>query len=423
MNYEPTITFARKLDQQDPLKKFRSRFLLPRHNGKAAIYLCGNSLGPLPKATKSFLLQELEDWGKLGVDGHVHARRPWLEYHKLAKRTLSKITGAKPLEVIAMNQLTVNLHLLLVSFFRPTGKRFKILTEAGAFSSDQYVFESQLKFHGYNSKEGLIELRPREGEFCLRTEDIISAIKRHADEIALVLFGAVQYYTGQFFDLKAITAAAHQAGAYAGFDLAHAVGNVVLNLHDDDVDFAAWCSYKYLNSGPGAVAGAFVHERHAHNTGLPRFSGWWGHDEKERFLMKKEFHAMPGVDGWQLSNHPVLLGAAHLASLKIIEEAGMKRLRKKSEQLTGYLEFLLNSVDPGHDTFEQITPKDSKERGCQLSLYMKRDGKKIFKRLSTSGVIADWREPNVIRLAPAPLYNTFEEVFRFGEVFARAVGS
>ena len=394
---------------------------MPQLNGKAAIYLTGNSLGLLPKATKSFLLQELEDWGRLGVEGHVNARRPWLEYHKLTKRTLAKITGAKPVEVVAMNQLTVNLHLLLVSFFRPRGKRFKILTEAGAFSSDQYVFESQLKFHGYDPAEALIELKPRPGEFCLRTDDIIGAIEKSADEIALVLFGAVQYYTGQFFDIRKITAAAHRAGAYAGFDLAHAVGNVVLNLHDDDVDFAAWCSYKYLNSGPGAVAGAFVHERHANDTGLPRFSGWWGHNEEERFLMKKGFRPMRGVDGWQLSNHPILLGAAHLSALEIIEEAGLKRLRKKSEQLTGYLEFLLDIIDPDHEVFEQITPKNPNERGCQLSLYMKRDGKKIFNRLLPSGVIADWRQPDVIRLAPTPLYNTFGEVFRFYEIFSTAL--
>lgn len=422
MKYEQSIKFARRLDREDPLKKFRKRFVLPQVDGKAAIYFTGNSLGPLPRTTKSHLLQELEDWGRLGVEGHVHARRPWLEYHKLSKQALAKITGARPGEVVAMNQLTVNLHLLLVSFFRPAGKRFKILTEAGAFSSDQYVFDSQLKFHGYNPQEGLIELRPRAREYCLRTEDIVSAIEKNADEIALVLFGAVQYYTGQFFDIKKITAAAHQAGAYAGFDLAHAVGNVVLDLHRDDVDFAAWCSYKYLNSGPGAVAGAFVHERHAHNAAIPRFSGWWGNDEKERFLMKKEFHPMPGVDGWQLSNHPVLLGAAHLAALTIIQEAGMKALRKKSEQLTGYLEFLLDAIDPRCEAYEQITPKNPKERGCQLSLYMKRDGKKVFKRLSASGVIADWREPDVIRLAPAPLYNTFEEVFRFAEIFSRTLG-
>lgn len=421
MRYEPSLPFARQLDRQDPLRAFRSRFVLPRLNGKAAIYLTGNSLGLLPRSTKTFVLQELEDWGRLGVEGHVHARRPWMEYHKLTKRALAKITGSKPIEVVAMNQLTVNLHLLLVSFFRPAGKKFKILTEAGAFSSDQYVFESQLKFHGYDPADALIELKPRPGEFCLRTGDIIDAIEKNADELALVLFGGVQYYTGQFFDMKEITRAAHQAGAYAGFDLAHAVGNVILNLHDDDVDFAAWCSYKYLNSGPGAVAGAFVHERHANSSALPRFSGWWGHDEKERFLMKKGFRPMTGVDGWQLSNHPILQGAAHLAALQIIEEAGMKRLRKKSEQLTGYLEFLLDLIDPEHKDFAQITPKNPKERGCQLSIYMQRDGRKIFNRLLPSGVIADWREPDVIRLAPTPLYNTFEEIFRFAEIFSASL--
>lgn len=421
MKFENSLQFARDMDHGDQLRSFRKRFHIPLVNGKPAIYFTGNSLGLQPRSTKKFVVDELEDWAKLGVEGHVHARHPWVEYHKFTKKALATITGAKPIEVVAMNQLTVNLHLLLVSFYRPTPKRFKILIEAGAFSSDQYVVESQLKYHGIDPSRGLIELQPREGESILRTEDILEAIRKNGDELALVLFGAVQYYTGQFFNMKAITAAGHEAGAVVGFDLAHAIGNVVMNLHKDDVDFAAWCSYKYLNSGPGAIAGAFVHERFAHDNTLPRFTGWWGHNEQERFLMKKGFRPMPGVDGWQLSNHPVLLGAAHLAALEIFEEAGMKNLRRKSEQLTGYLEYLLNRLDPEHHLYRLLTPSGVKERGCQLSVFMKMNGRKIFDKITKAGVIADWREPDVIRLTPTPLYNTFEEVFRFGKIMASAL--
>ncbi len=421
MEFKNSIAFAKGLDKQDTLKSFRSRFHIPKLNGKTAIYLTGNSLGLQPKSTKSFLQQELDDWADLGVEGHVHARRPWLYYHKFAKKSLAKIAGAKPSEVVAMNQLTVNLHLMMVSFYTPTKERFKILTEHGAFSSDQYAFESQLKFHGLSVEDALIELKPREGEFTLRTEDILAAIENHKDQIALVIFGGVQYYTGQFFNIPKITDAAHKAGALAGFDLAHAIGNASLNLHKDNVDFAVWCSYKYLNSGPGAIAGAFVHERHGVNFSGPRFSGWWGHDEKARFQMKKGFQPMEGIDGWQLSNFPILPGAAHLASLEIFDEAGIKNLRKKSELLTGYLEFLLNGVNAKQKLFTLLTPTNPKERGCQLSLFMLRDGKKIFQKLTKAGVIADWREPNVIRIAPTPLYNSFEDVFRFAEIFGKSV--
>lgn len=421
MTFENSLQFARRMDRNDPLRSLRKEFHIPVVNGKPAIYLTGNSLGLQPRSARKFVEAELEDWARLGVEGHVHARRPWMEYHKFTKNLLAKIAGAKPAEVVAMNQLTVNLHLLLVSFYNPGPKRFKVLTEAGAFSSDQYVLESQLKFHGIEPREGLIELKPRAGETYLRTEDIVQAIDENANELALILFGGVQYYTGQFFDIKNITAAGHRAGAVVGFDLAHAIGNVVLNLHRDGVDFAAWCSYKYLNSGPGAIAGAFVHERHGHNDLLPRFAGWWGHDERERFLMKKGFEAMPGVDGWQLSNPPILQSALHLAALELFGKAGMKNLRKKSEQLTGYLEFVLKAIDPRQEAFSQITPRNPKERGCQLSIYMKAHGRKIFDRVVKAGVIADWREPDVIRLAPAPMYNTFEDVFRFGQIFAKAV--
>lgn len=419
--FENTIQFARSLDRKDPLKEFRKQFHIPKIKGKTSIYFTGNSLGLQPKTTKKFIQQELDDWASLGVEGHVHAKRPWVYYQRFSKKALAQLVGGKETEVVAMNQLTVNLHLLLVSFYRPTEKRFKIITEHGAFSSDQYAFESQIKFHGLDPEKTLIELKPRADESVIRTEDILQAIQLHADELALVIFGGVQYYTGQFFNIKAITQAGHQAGAVVGFDLAHAIGNVPLNLHDDDVDFAAWCSYKYLNSGPGAIAGAFVHERFENAFSLPRFAGWWGHDEAERFQMRKGFKPIAGVDGWQLSNHPILLSAAHLASLAIFQKAGIKKLRKKSEAMTGFLEFILNDIDPTGKFYKILTPANVNERGCQLSIFMKSRGKEVFVQLSKSGIVADWREPNVIRVAPVPLYNTFEEVFRFGEVFRKAL--
>lgn len=417
MKFENSLAFARKLDKQDTLRSFRQEFHLPKIKGKTAIYFTGNSLGLQPKSAKASVNQELEDWAALGVEGHVHARRPWLYYHKFSKKALARLVGAKTGEVVSMNQLTVNLHLMMASFYRPTKTRYKILTEAGAFSSDQYAFESQLKFHHINTEDGLIELKPRVGEFTLRTEDILKAIEDHKEELALVIFGAVQYYSGQFFNIKEIAAAARKAGANVGFDLAHAIGNVPLKLHDDEVDFAVWCSYKYLNSGPGGIAGAFVHEKHATDFNLPRLSGWWGHDEKARFQMKKGFIPMEGADGWQLSNFPILSGAANLASLEIFEKAGIKKLRAKSILLTGYLEYLLESIPSYSDYFTIITPSTPTERGCQLSLLMKKNGKRVFNKLSKAGVIADWREPDVIRVAPVPLYNSFEDVFRFYEVF------
>lgn len=420
-SFKNSLAFARSLDRDDPLREFKKKFLLPTYLGKKGIYLVGNSLGLQPRQTKQFILEELDDWETLGVEGHVHARRPWVRYHHFTKKMLSVLVGAKPSEVVAMNQLTVNLHLMMVSFFRPQGVRCKILVEAGAFSSDQYAFESQLRFHGLDPKECLIELKPREGDYTLRTKDIIDAIEENANELALVIFGGVQYYTGQFFEMQPIAAAAKKAGAIVGFDLAHAVGNTILNLHRDEVDFAVWCSYKYLNSGPGAIAGAFVHDKHSKRFDLPRFAGWWGHDEKERFKMKKGFRAIPGVDGWQLSNVPILQAAAHLASLKIFEEAGMKELRRKSVALTGFLEFLLGEIDPAEKKFNIITPKNPQERGCQLSLLMKHKGKFVFNQLVKHGVYADWREPDVIRVAPVPLYNSFEDVFRFSEIFKGAL--
>ncbi|MBL7872223.1 MAG: kynureninase [Cyclobacteriaceae bacterium] len=421
MKFENSLTFARQLDRQNSLKSFRKQFHLPKVKGKTAIYFTGNSLGLQPKSVKNSIAQELNDWAALGVEGHTYAKRPWLYYHKFSKKALARLVGAKPIEVVGMNQLTVNLHLMMATFYQPTKKRFKIITEAGAFSSDQYAFESQLKFHGIDPSEGLIELKPRAGEFTLRTEDISQSIHDHRNELALVIFGAVQYYSGQFFNLKEITKAGHAAGGYVGFDLAHAMGNVSMSLHAHGVDFAVWCGYKYLNSGPGGIAGAFVHEKHATNFALPRLAGWWGHDEKARFQMKKGFNPMHGVDGWQLSNFPVLSGAAQLASLELFEKAGIKNLRKKSVQLTNYFEYLLTSIDGHAEYFSIITPNNAKDRGCQLSILMKKNGRKVFNQLTKNGVIADWREPDVIRVAPVPMYNTFEEVFIFCEIFRKAM--
>jgi kynureninase len=390
------------------------------------IYFTGNSLGLQPKSTAKYIQQELSDWSKYGVEGHFQAKHPWLSYHEQFSKPVSKIVGAKPSEVIMMNQLTSNLHFLLVSFYRPTKERYKILCEAKAFPSDQYVLESQVKFHGYNPDDAIIEVAPRAGEDCIRHEDILSAIEKNKNELALIFIGGVNYYSGQVFDMKSITEAAHNAGAMAGFDLAHAAGNIKLNLHDWNVDFAAWCTYKYLNSGPGSVGGAFVHQRH-HSGDLPRFAGWWGHDKSTRFKMEKGFKPIPTAEGWALSNVPVISMACHKASVTIFEEAGMNALTTKSEKLTGYLEFIIEEINSkviptrmpdgqaaiGSHKLEIITPK---ERGCQLSIIAHGLGKPFHEKLIRHGVIADWREPNVIRMAPAPLYNSFEDVFRLGEI-------
>ncbi|HNP94304.1 MAG TPA: kynureninase [Cyclobacteriaceae bacterium] len=418
MKFENSLAFARKLDRQDPLALRRKDFEVPRHNGKSVVYFVGNSLGLQPKTTRKFVNEELDDWSSLAVEGHFHGKRPWLYYHKFSKKVLAKLVGAKPLEVVAMNQLTVNLHLMMVSFYRPTKKRFKIIIESGAFSSDQYAVETQIRFHQLNPSDTLVELKPRPDEHALRTEDIIAAIKEHGDQLALVLLPGVQYYSGQFFEIKKITKAAHEAGAIAGFDLAHAVGNVPLQLHKDDVDFAVWCSYKYLNSGPGGIAGAFIHERHKNNTSIPRFAGWWGHSESERFQMKKGFKPMAGADGWQLSNVPILASAAHLASLQVFDSTSMAQLRKKSLLLTGYLHFLLNEIDNSERLFEIITPTNPDMRGCQLSILMRKNGKKVFSGLMKRGIYTDWREPDVIRAAPVPLYNSFSDVYIFASTFA-----
>lgn len=428
MDFENTLEFAQSLDQQDELRDYRNQFHIPQHNGKDCIYFTGNSLGLQPKTTEKYLKQELEDWKNLGVEGHFEGKRPWFHYHKFTKEALAKIVGAKPVEVVALNNLTSNLHFMMVSFYRPSKKRYKIIAEAGAFPSDQYALETQIKFHAtvhdepvFDPNDALVELKPREGEHTLRKEDIITKIKEIGEELALVMIGGVQYYTGQFFDIKSITQAAHDVGAYAGFDLAHGVGNVPVNLHDSEVDFAVWCSYKYLNSGPGGTSGIFVHEKHGKNSELPRFGGWWGHSEEQRFLMKKGFIPMEGADGWQLSNVNVLTSAAHLASLEIFNEVSIDRLRAKSVKLTGYLEYLINELNVDSDYLEIITPSDPEQRGCQLSLFVNKNGRRVFEYLTKHGVIADWREPNVIRVAPVPLYNTFEDVYRFVSLLKEAL--
>ena len=419
--FENTLEYAQKMDREDPLANYRTQFHIPKtKDEKDTIYLCGNSLGLQPKSTKDAVLQELTDWENLGVEGHFHAKNPWLPYHEFLTEQYAKIVGAKPSEVVAMNTLTVNLHLLMVSFYTPTATRFKIIIEGGAFPSDQYAVKSQIEFHGFDPENALIELTPRDGEDTLRTEDILDVIEREGDALALVMLGGVNYYTGQFYDLETITKAAHKVGAIAGFDLAHAAGNIPLNLHDWNVDFACWCSYKYLNSGPGSVAGAFVHERHA-DTNRPRFTGWWGHDKKTRFKMGPDFHPIKSVEGWQLSNPPILSLAAVKASLDIFNTIGMDALREKSLQLTDYFYFLLDGLD--QSKFKVITPRHHDERGAQFSIVVYGNGRSIFEALEAAGVICDWREPDCIRVAPVPLYNNFEDIYKFTEIFAAALSA
>ncbi|HEY0677672.1 MAG TPA: kynureninase [Chitinophagaceae bacterium] len=423
MNFENSLDFARGLDDQDPLKHFRKKFYIPHLNGKEVVYFTGNSLGLQPRTTKDYVNQELDDWAELGVEGHFHARNPWFPYHEIFPAQLSKIVGCLPQEVVVMNQLTVNIHLLMVTFYRPSKERFRIICEARAFPSDQYALESQVRLHGFDPHDAIIEVEPRKGEHTIRTEDIIETIKKHGNETALVFFGGVNYYSGQLFDMKAITAAAHEAGAYAGFDLAHAAGNVKLELHDWNVDFACWCSYKYLNSGPGGVAGVYIHDRHARNKDLPRFAGWWGYPKATRFVMQKGFEAIPTAEGWQLSNAPILSMAAHKAALDIFDEAGMDMLVAKSRKLTDYLLFILDEVNASQSSVsvELITPREYSERGCQVSMLIPVRGREIFDRLIEQGVIADWREPDVIRIAPVPLYNTFEDIYRFGNIISNTL--
>jgi kynureninase len=438
MRYENTLASAQALDAQDPLRPFREQFIIPKQvvlggdfNTDSLTpsetisveiapqndirYFCGNSLGLQPKAIRQALLNELDHWAEHGVEGHFRGELPWMYYHKFLTQQTARLVGALPQEVVVMNTLTVNLHLMMASFYRPSSTRFKIVMEAGAFPSDQYAMESQVRWHGLDPDVAIIEVAPREGEDILRTEDILQSIEDHGESVALVMFGGVNYYTGQFYDLEKIAAAGHRIGAKVGFDLAHAAGNLPLQLHQWGPDFAVWCSYKYLNSGPGGSSGVFVHERHANSPDLPRLAGWWGHDEAERFKMKKGFRPMRGAEGWQISNAQILSLAAHKASLDIFDAAGIENLRAKSLRLTAFMEQVLTEADGGRNLFRIITPVDPAQRGCQLSLLTDDRGKALFDFLAANGVIADWREPNVIRFAPVPLYNSFEDVFVLGE--------
>src|SRR5256884_2344318 len=418
MHFSGDEDVARQLDAEDPLRGFRENFSLPLgNNGKPVIYFAGNSLGLMPKSARQIVDDELDNWARLGVDAHHATGTPWYSYHEALREPTARLVGAKSLEVICMNSLTVNLHLMMATFYRPTKSRFKVVMEEPAFPSDTYAIKTQLIHHGLDPKDALVLARPRKGEFTVRTEDILDLIDEHADRLAVLMMGAVNFFTGQLVDIEKITAVAQKHGIVVGFDLAHAIGNVPVSLHEWNVDFAVWCSYKYLNAGPGAVAGAFVHERHATNTKLPRLAGWFGNDPDTRFRMhlEPEFIPVPSADGWQISNPPILSMAPLRASLAIFEEAGMDALRQKSIKLTNYLQFLLE--DGGSSKlFNVITPREADERGCQLSIQAQEHPKELFAKLEAAGVKCDFREPNVIRAAPTPLYNTFHEVWRFARI-------
>lgn len=421
MEYLNTKEFARQMDSTDPLRPYRNKFYFPKHtNGEQAIYLCGNSLGLQPKSAKKHIEAVLDDWRYLGVKGHFEGAHPFTTYHEILGQQMAKIVGGRKEEVVAMNSLTVNLHLMMVSFYRPAQERYKILIEKNAFPSDQYAVKSQLEFHGYDPKEALIELEPRPGEDTLRTEDMLDLIEKQGKEIALIMIGGLNYYTGQAYDMEKITKTGHAMGCMVGFDLAHGAGNLSLSLHDWDVDFAVWCTYKYMNSGPGGIAGCFVHQRHHKRKDLMRFAGWWGHDKETRFLMDDTFVPIEGAEGWQMSNETVLSMAALKASLEIFEEVGMKAIVKKSRLLTRYLEFLIEELKS--DRIQIITPKETDARGAQLSIRVVNSDKSLFKAISEKGVIADWREPDVIRIAPAPLYNSFMDVYHFVQILRAELG-
>jgi kynureninase len=419
-SFKPGAEYAAQLDAEDPLRDYRSRFHIPRHeDGTDVIYLCGHSLGLQPKTTRAYVDQELADWAKLAVDGHFKAQHPWLPYHEFLTEPTARLVGALPTEVVVMNSLTINLHLMMVSFYRPTPGRHKIVMEANAFPSDQYAVKSQIKFHGYDPLTSLIEARPPEGEIGLQTDHIEALLEREGKSIALLLLGGVNYYSGQAFDMDRLSRAAHAQGCVVGYDLAHAAGNIILRLHDWNADFAVWCSYKYLNAGPGSTAGCFVHERHANDPGLKRFAGWWGTNKNTRFRMGPDFDAIPGAEGWQVSNPPILALAAVRASMDIFEEVGMEKLRAKSEKLTGYLEFLLDQhSDKG---YALLTPRDPGRRGAQLSIRVPDHARAVLGGLCGEGIICDWRAPDVIRVAPVPLYNRFTDVYRFADSFVRHV--
>jgi kynureninase len=414
--FEAGRDYAIALNGRDPLAEYRSRFHIPKTPGGAdCIYLCGHSLGLQPKSARGYVERELEDWAKLGVQGHFHAQNPWVPYHQMLAAPTARLVGAQPEEVVVMNSLTVNLHLMLVSFYRPTRARQKIVMEANAFPSDQYAVQSEIRYHGFDPADSLVEIAPRPGEKAIRTEDIENLLAEKGEQIALIMFGGVNYYSGQAFECGRIAAAARAQGCIVGFDMAHAAGNIRLALHDWNADFAVWCSYKYLNGGPGCIAGCFVHERHARRLDLPRFAGWWGNDKNARFRMEPEFQPIAGAEGWQLSNPSILSMAALRASMDIFDEAGMDRLRAKSELLTGYLEFLLGQKP--HESFAIVTPHDSAQRGAQLSLQITKNGRALCERLARQGIICDWREPDILRVAPVPLYNSFLDVYAFAEKF------
>ncbi len=422
MNFQNTRAFAQSLDAQDELKKYQSEFEFPKVNGKKTIYFTGNSLGLMPKRAKKYIDDVMNDWANMAVEGHFYAEKPWWDYHERFSNPLSKIVGAKPSEVSVMNTLTVNLHMMMVSFYNPTATRFKIICEEKAFPSDQYMFQTQVKFHGLDPKDVIVEVKRREGEHNLRNEDIIAKINEVGDELALVLIGGINYYTGQVLDMENITKAGHAVGANVGWDLAHAAGNIELKLHEWNVDFACWCSYKYMNAGPGSVAGYFVHEKHHNNKDINRFGGWYGHNKERRFLMEPEYTPNEGALGWQSSCTGVLAMAPYLASVEMFDEIGMEALMKKRDLITAYLEFIVEETAKETGTnLEIITPKNQAERGSQLSVVLHGEGKELFHYLMKQGVVTDWREPAVIRLAPVPLYTTFEEMYEFGQILKTGI--
>ena len=410
MTYQNSLDYAKQLDQEDPISYLRNEFHIPRDkHGKEWLYFTGNSLGLQPKTTSKYIKQELDDWANFGVEGHFEAKNPWLSYHELLTDKMAKIVGAKPIEVVVMNTLTTNLHLLMVSFYQPSKTKYKIIIESDAFPSDRYAVQSQLSFHGFDPEEALIEWKPKEGKELLELEDLKSILDSQGDEVALLLIGGVNYYTGQYLDIKKIAELGHAKKCMVGIDLAHGAGNIQPNLHDSSIDFAAWCTYKYLNSGPGSLSGLFVHEKHAQRKDLPRFAGWWNHNKETRFNMRQPFDVMSGAEGWQLSNPPILSMAAIKASLDIFEKVGMDALVKKSKKLTGFFEYLVNEI--ASDTIKIITPTNPNERGCQLSLQVKNADKNLHKKLTENNIITDWREPDVIRCAPVPMYTSFEDVY------------
>ncbi len=422
MQFENTREFARQLDKDDKLSKYREEFIFPKVNGKDVIYFVGNSLGLQPKSAQKYVDEVMKDWAELAVEGHFYAEKSWWDYHERFSEKLAKVVGAKSTEVTVMNTLTVNLHLLMVSFYRPSGKRYKIICEEKAFPSDQYMISSQVRFHGYDPEDSIVEIKKRDGENNFRTEDVLEKIREVGEECALVLIGGVNYYTGQVFDMETITKAGHEVGAFVGWDLAHAAGNIELKLSEWNVDFAAWCSYKYMNSGPGNASGCFINEKYHNKKDIPRFEGWWGHNKERRFLMEPEFQPEPTADAWQISNAPILAMAPYLASLEMFDEVGMPALIEKRNKIVAYLEFVLHEIDKEVDsTFEIITPAEQENRGTQLSVFLHGEGKELFRYLMEEGVITDWREPNVIRLAPASFYCSYEDMFEFGQILKKGI--